>query len=167
MVTSIPVNRCPVKGCMSGIKKTDNLEKTGDSDWRWTCILAEHQDIWFYGQCWHCNTPNASHNKCGDCGWFICSNRNCKACTKEGCSRNNYETIKGKNGRHIVKADPETKAWLTENMPKLQDPHYAKEHEKIIKDRSLYLYTYNGHMKFPEIGGVLGKTLDKEKHIEP
>lgn len=166
MVASKPVNRCPVKGCTAVPEKTLNHERTGLSEWRYKCPSSDHQEYWFYGICWCCKRNDVSYKKC-DCDWYICRNRNCDACHKEGCSRNNYGTIIDFYNKKVIKPDEEVRGWLKENMPKLKDPLYAKEHEKIIKDRSLYLYTYNGHMKFPEIGGVLGKTLDKEKYIEP
>lgn len=160
-VTLRIANECPVKDCTSPKTKTPNHTKTGDSMWRWTCTSTEHpQEVWFHGPCFNCSITDTSHNRCKDCNWHIC--RHCEACDKEGCSRNNYGTIKGWNGRKVVEADKEVIAWLIENMPKLKDPIHAKDHEEIERDKIRYLHTYNGHMEPQELGGAIGEYLKQQ-----
>jgi hypothetical protein len=144
MVTSILVSRpsvslrianeCPVKGCTSPKTKTPSHTKTGESMWRWTCTSTKHpQEVWFHGPCYNCSITDTSHNRCKDCNWHIC--RHCEACDEDGCSRNDYRTIKGVQIDEGFSEYTELRACLDEAVPKLRDPLQHKHTKRYLKQK--------------------------------
>lgn len=127
------VNKCPVKGCTNRPIRTSSYDKTGDSLWRWTCPSPEHNEIWFYGICFNCGDEDISHDRCKNCNYHIC--QHCEACDKDGCSRNDYRTIKGVQIDEEFSEYTELRACLDEAVPKLRDPLQLKHTKRYLNQK--------------------------------
>lgn len=154
-------SKCPVKGCTSRPIRTPSYDKTDDSRWRWTCPSPEHNEVWFYGICFSCAVKDISHDRCKDCTYHIC--QHCGACDVNGCSRNNYRTIRG------VQADDVLTAYLEEESPKLRDPLYANEHVQIERNINQKINEYKAccedekrHKKQEALDGSLINVLSQQ-----